>query len=72
MTSAEALESIRDRFGGAEVECLLQRFGATDGRKLGDTGPLVEFAQACLNWNEPPSASWGDGVPWRIQHAIIG
>lgn len=69
MTPTEALDAICARFGGPEVTHLLQRFGATDGRKLEDTGPLVEFVQACLNWDEPPSSSWGNGVPWRYENA---
>lgn len=65
MTPAESVVSIYERFGRTEADRLLQRFGCT---RLADLTPdmiepFIEFAQAALIFNTPPSASWADCIP---------
>src|SRR5574340_535966 len=71
MTPAEAVTATYERFGRTEADYLLQRFGVS---RLPDLPPdliepFVEFAQATLIFNMPPSSPWANGVP--MEYVIL-
>lgn len=61
MTANDAARAIGERFGPFEQTCLLQRFGV--GGPPREPERFVEFAEACLLYDTPPSASWIAGLP---------
>lgn len=64
-----AAQKVSDRFGHFETTCLLQRFASDRVKDLPAALLLsfVNFAEACLHYAVPPSASWTDGVPTALK-----
>lgn len=60
MSPSDATRAIGERFGPLEQTCLIQRFGVGE---LLEPERFVKFAEACLLFGVPPSASWLGDLP---------
>ena len=61
MTVSDAVRAVGAHFGLVEQACLIQRFGVEGAPR--EPEEFVKFAEACLLYDVPPSASWIAGLP---------